>query len=78
MQLKHQWAIRVGEVGSRKKARCAEEQIVPVPVEAQLRLATFCAWNVGRAEKQSPQRRLDFRGHVWASAGRRDRITWLG
>ena len=50
VQLKHQWAVRVGEVGGRKKARCAEEQIVPMPVEAQLRLATFCAWNVGRAE----------------------------
>ena len=66
------------KLGVTKKTRCAEKQIFPVPVEAQLSLATLCAWNVGRAEQQRPQRRLDFGGHFWTSAGCRYRLSWRG
>ena len=49
-----------------------------MPVEAQLRLTTFCAWDLGRAEQQRPQRCLNFRWHVRTSTSCRDRIARLG
>ena len=51
MQKFNYGVVGVRKIGRYKETRCAEKEIVTVPVEAQLGLPPFRTWNVGCAEK---------------------------